>query len=230
MNKDDEDTFHFERKKWEIENQREEQKLAFEQHKFDAEQKSRDFDLALKREELRRSKWAFYIQTVAIIGGVVTIILALVQYRDNSVKETRQTLVEAMRLTDTPQYRAFLHNLQTVYSEVEPQVNAPAYEYYAARNNPAKAYEYFSKNVLVPYRLAFDNVIAYFDMLADYTKAGPCYLEAVRINVSQEAGLFIWYFEPIFEKYAEFRNVRSKDLFSGLYTIATLGGPDKCVG
>jgi hypothetical protein len=91
-----------------------------------------------------------------------------------------------------------------------------------------KAYDYVTRKVIIPHRVAFDGTIAYFEDLMDYAMVGPCFSESIRINLGRETNLFIWYFKLVFRRYAESRLQKPNEVYVGVYRVAYLTRDPNC--
>jgi hypothetical protein len=148
--------------------------------------------------------WKRTIDTTAvvgIIGGLAAAFWALAQYGHQVEQQSAETIRHAIEITHDSTADKFRDDLRSLVAVFYTQ---DVKEFWEWKNDNGKepSLVFYQQYIFTPYNDKFEFVSTYFLQMYDYAKSSRCTWDVIADSLRQDAGNFIYYFQPTWDAYA----------------------------
>jgi hypothetical protein len=138
---------------------------------------------------------------VGVIGGLAAAVWALAQYGHQVEQESAETVRHAIEITHDSTADKFRHDLSVL---VNVFYTKNVKEFWDWKKNIGKepSSDFYQTNIFYPHNAEFEFVVTYFTQMYDYAISSRCTWNIIADSLRQDAGNFIYYFQPTWDNYA----------------------------
>jgi hypothetical protein len=168
--------------------------------------------------------WDRTIEAVKVVGALIAAVWALVQYGNQVETGRTDAILRAVQVVHDQSTNDFRKELTRLIQPFWLQ-DAKAFWIWRNTTGAATPSDFYQGAIFAPYDKEFEHVVMFFGQMYDFSAANACAWKVVQDSFRQDAANFLYYFEPIFDSYAQRVHTDPKILWKPLYSMVWDASP-----